>query len=81
MHRDTLIHGKGMTPFAWNYFFGDMVRDLISKGHLRPGFVQGRKIALLSLFQGVTRKWLKTELERQFKTLLQRTAIKGTKDD
>jgi hypothetical protein len=78
MHRNSLVSGLRMTPFAWNYFFGQMVRDLLSKGVLRLGFLQKTRVSFYSLFAGLTRRWMRTELEREFRVLLQKKTRQGS---
>ncbi|MDB5106312.1 MAG: hypothetical protein JWP91_4001 [Fibrobacteres bacterium] len=77
MDRNTLVSGLGMTPFAWNYFFGSMVRDLLEKGQLRLGSARKARVALYSLFAGITRKWMQARMEKDFRVLLQRTGSNG----
>jgi hypothetical protein len=78
MHRNSLISGRRMTPFAWNYFFGQMVRDLMLRGVLRLGALQKARVACYSMFAGLTRKWMRSQLEREFRVLLQKNIRQGS---
>jgi hypothetical protein len=81
VHRNTILAGYGMTPLAWNYFFGQMVTDLFSKGTLTLSRRIKSRIAFYSLFSGITRRWLRAKLERDFNVLLQKRRVKERNDD
>ncbi len=81
LHRNSLIAGVRMRPFAWNYFFGSLVRELIERGHLQLGSWLKARVAFYSLFSGFTRKWLDAGLEREFRELLQKRISMDGKDD
>ena len=70
LHRDSLICGVGMVPTDWNYFFGELARDLLEKKLFRPGIYQRARIWFYLLFEGYTRLWLKNKLEREFQVFL-----------
>ncbi|HKP95088.1 MAG TPA: hypothetical protein VJ385_04955, partial [Fibrobacteria bacterium] len=80
LHRDSLVCGLRMTPFDWNYFFGQLVRELVGRGQLRLGKAQKARLAWYSLFSGMTRKWIRAQLERDFRILLQKNPAR-TEDD
>ena len=80
-HRDSITTGLGMSPFAWNYFFGQLTRDLLANGHIRLGFAGKCRVACYSWFAGFTRTWMHSQLEREFKDLLQKSVVKDGTDD
>lgn len=72
LHRNAFVSGNGLTPFAWNYFFGDLVRDLISKGYIELRKRQAMRIKALSLFGGMVKTWSEARLEKEFRLFLER---------
>ena len=37
LHRSAWETGKGMTVIAWNYFYGELIRDLVTRHFLELG--------------------------------------------
>lgn len=81
LHRNSLIHGNNMTPFAWNYFFGELIRDLRTKRYIEVPWHKRLIIAAYSLFGGLTDRRAETRLENDFQAFLDRGSVKENKHD
>lgn len=71
LHRDAWTCGRGIGPFAWNYFYGDLVRDLIAKGYLTLSTWQGLRFWTYSLFRVAVRKRSRAQLEKKYRKVIE----------
>lgn len=72
LHRSSFLYGRRMTPLAWNYFFGDLVTDLLKRRYIDVPAHQAFLAKAMSLFGRLTRSWSDKRLESEFRGFLNR---------
>jgi hypothetical protein len=74
MHRSSFLFARRMTPSTWNYFFGDLVRDLLDKRYLDIPPHQALYVKALSR---IGRGWFRnpdSRLENEFRQFLRQNS-------
>ena len=78
LDRNAVIHGAGINPLNWEYFYGDLMRDLLGKKLLEIPFWRRSVLFIHSLLGGFSKAFIKRSLERDFLSKAGRTETKET---
>jgi hypothetical protein len=80
LHRSAWETGAGMTVFAWNYFYGDLIQDLVARKFLELDRWQSAKVACKSWFGGAARRWSEAKLEKEYRFFLENVQARRRQD-
>ena len=70
IHRNAVLYGTGMNILDWNYFYSDLMKDMLKKRMLL--IPPWRKIGMLGLLSlaALSSKWLSRKREKEFQKYL-----------
>jgi hypothetical protein len=72
LHRNAVLYGSGMNPFHWDYFYGELMKDLSGKGLLEFSAWRKTMLSLMFSLGALGRKWTKRRLIKEFRRYMAR---------
>lgn len=72
IHRNAVLYGEGMKLFDWNYFYGDLMKDILQKRLLEIPLWRNGVVRALDLMDGFFRKRMNRKLETDFRRYMRK---------
>ncbi|MDB5048087.1 MAG: type pilus assembly PilZ [Fibrobacteres bacterium] len=77
----TVTNGMGLNPLDWEYFYGELIRDLLDKRLLTLSTWRNVVLYYRAIMGGFAKHWIKRRLEKQFRAQVRKALEKEKVND